>query len=279
MSQQNNFIPSSIQLEPTIGVFNFPASELQKYKPNLVNQSGVYAIYNPATSIYYIGSSVNLWKRINNYRQAHYVSTYPDLPICQALVEYGFNNIIIMVLQYTTRENATVQEQKFLDAYKLYYNVDSIASSPQGRRHSEETKEKMRAAKLGTKVSPEALENMRASWKDRGKGIPKSEDHKAKISAAIKGKPGNSSHQISVLDMNTGVTTVYIGMTKAAAGIGTTTATIRYYMNRQYKHYMITNLSRKVLIFIVSFCVLAWKYFKDPIELHLSNLYFFIVPN
>jgi hypothetical protein len=44
---------------------------------------------------------------------------------------------------------------------------------------------------------------MREAWKDRGKGIPKSEEHKAKISATIMGKPGTTTHKISVLDTNT----------------------------------------------------------------------------
>ena len=39
-------------LIPSIGIVNFPASELTNYKTTLLNKLGVYAIYNPHPRIY-----------------------------------------------------------------------------------------------------------------------------------------------------------------------------------------------------------------------------------
>ena len=135
---------------------NFPASELTNYKTTLLNKSGVYAIYNPVNGKYYIGSSVNLWYRIRKYGQISNITRSPHRPINKAIVKYGFNNLIIIILEFTTRKDAIVAEQKYFDIYSPQYNVLKFAGSTRGRRHTEATKEKMRLVKLGKKMSPEA---------------------------------------------------------------------------------------------------------------------------
>jgi len=224
---------------PTIGIFHFPGNELANNKNKLQGRSGVYALYNPVNGNYYIGSAVNLWVRISDYGQTYYVKTYPHLPICKAIVKYGFLNMIVVVLEYTIRENTVSTEQKYIDLYNPPYNVLKIAHSTLGRTHREESKQKMRLAKLGQKLSPEHRAKISETIIGRDKGIPKSEQHKAKISATITGRKGNFAKFISVLDVNTGIHTTYEGIAKASKALGVSHITIAKYMGRQYKNYLI----------------------------------------
>jgi len=95
-------------LTPSIGMVNFPASELTNYKTTLLNKSGVYAIYNPVNGKYYIGSSVNLWYRIRKYGQISNITRSPHRPINKAIVKYGFNNLIIIILEFHPSPSRTL---------------------------------------------------------------------------------------------------------------------------------------------------------------------------
>ncbi len=58
----------------------------------------------------------------------------------------------------------------------------NIAAANTGRKLSPETLENLRVAKLGCKHTPQAIENMKNSWKLRG---PVSDETRAKISASL----------------------------------------------------------------------------------------------
>jgi hypothetical protein len=70
---------------------------------------------------------------------------------------------------YTSMEDLVKEEQKWLNLIKKeecgikYYNISLNASSPTmtGKKHSEETKEKMRLAATGKKHSEETKEKLR----------------------------------------------------------------------------------------------------------------------
>lgn len=87
---------------------------------------------------------------------------------------------------FTCQEDLVLEEQRWLDMIKpeeckiRYYNISLNAKTPshRGRKHTEETKEKMRNAALGRKVCKEAKEKIRNTLTGR----KLSEEHRKNIS-------------------------------------------------------------------------------------------------
>jgi predicted GIY-YIG superfamily endonuclease len=74
------------------------------------NKSGVYMFTNKINNKKYIGSAIDLNKRINRYFQRHYLSSnkYKNFNIVKALNKYGISNFIISILKYTTSSSLEV---------------------------------------------------------------------------------------------------------------------------------------------------------------------------
>jgi len=75
-----------------------------------------------------------------------------------------------------------------------------------GKHHSEEIKRKIGDSNRGKKLSEETKRKIGLTSKGRGKGIPKSEDHKKKISEANKGKAKSQEHRKKLSEANKGKT-------------------------------------------------------------------------
>lgn len=233
-----------LTLTPSQAILHFPGSELPNYRSMLINAHGVYALFSPITGNYYIGSSVNLFLRLSDYSQSWWLISYSYLPLGKAIAKYGFEHMIIAVLEFTDEDKTVATEQLYLDTYAPAYNVLKVAGSTLGHKHTDESKAKMSKAKLGKPVSPEALENMRRAWVGRGKDVPKSDQHKAKISDAMKGKTSPKAKLIKVLDYKTGDTIIYNGYVKTAAALGIGVGAVRYNLGRDYLHYHISEVKR-----------------------------------
>ena len=81
-------------------------------------------------------------------------------------------------------------EQAIIDATKPEYNVRKIASSNYGLVTSEETRKKLSAAKKGRRPNnygTHASEERKKKTREKLKGVPLSDSHKANISKAKKG--------------------------------------------------------------------------------------------
>ena len=108
----------------------------------------------------YIGSSVNLGRRLSNYLSINYLSKRVLMrksKIYNALLTYGYNNFRLEILEYCDRSIVLKREQYFIDKYKPEYNILTKAGSTLGFKHYEETLSKYRLRRL----SPEALNNLK----------------------------------------------------------------------------------------------------------------------
>jgi len=78
----------------TKDIFHNPNKERDLIKNKTLNKSGIYLWHNKITDKYYIGSSINLYKRISRYFQPAYLNyvTHKDLPIIRALQKYKMEN-------------------------------------------------------------------------------------------------------------------------------------------------------------------------------------------
>jgi group I intron endonuclease len=65
------------------------------------------------------------------------------MPICSALLKYGYSSFKVYILEYCEKENLIQREQYYFDRLNPNYNICKTAGSTLGRKHSEETKEKL----------------------------------------------------------------------------------------------------------------------------------------
>jgi group I intron endonuclease len=153
---------------------------------------GIYKLHDIESDRFYIGSSINLRKRIGNHLYSFKKNSHNN-PILQALWNKDpmrFRCEILILLSEVSKETLLKFEQIQLDnsnvgKNELCMNVLHIAGSHYGRKRSPETVAKLREINRGRSPSAETREKMRQAKL----GIKLTEEHKSKISN--KGKKVN----------------------------------------------------------------------------------------
>jgi group I intron endonuclease len=129
---------------------------------------GVYQIKNTINKHAYIGSSVDIHRRILKHKRTLNKGTHHNAYLQRSYKKYGAENFIYSVLLYCDKTHTTYFEQTCVNALAPEYNFSNDVVSPMyGKRHSKE---------------------MREYFSKIRKGVPKSEEHKRKIGLAHKGK-------------------------------------------------------------------------------------------
>lgn len=132
-------------------------------------KSGIYKIHCTVSGKFYIGSSQELERRRMHHYNRLRAGKHGNPHLQNSYNLYGEPAIQFEVLEYCDTSNLLVTEQKYIDSYKgtgKLFNVAEVAgASMRNRRHSQKTKNKMKAS------SPKA-------W--LGKTL--SDEHKNKIS-------------------------------------------------------------------------------------------------
>jgi len=197
---------------------------------------GIYKITNEINGKVYIGQSVDINKRkrehLNNYKREenkHYA-------LYKAINKYGVNNFKFEVVCECSIEELNDLEVKYINLYNSYknngYNMTLGGGGVRGlkpwlgRKHTQETKNKIRESRMGKKFSNETIEKLRIINKgnkrrlgkshreetieklsrlNRGEnnamfGKSHSQETKEKISAAKKGKGNSRSRKIICLN-------------------------------------------------------------------------------
>jgi group I intron endonuclease len=151
--------------------------------------------------------------------------------IYSVILKYGYSNFILEILEYCDLIDVIKREQYYIDLLNPEYNIDLTAGSRLGSKHDEEARAKMKAAHVGRELSvsqKEYLVNMIATNVGRKHGeVAKikqsvaalgrkvSEETRAKLVAA-----STKALKIKVIDMETGETTIYASVRRAAEVIG-----------------------------------------------------------
>jgi group I intron endonuclease len=99
---------------------------------------GIYRWINNVNNKTYIGSGVDLSKRLGSYYRIKELER-KSRPIDTALIKHGHANFTLEILEYSTKENLINREQYYLDLLNPEYNILKIAGSLLGYKHSEET--------------------------------------------------------------------------------------------------------------------------------------------
>jgi group I intron endonuclease len=161
--------------------YNMEESKRQIYK-DLKNKSGVYLLLNRESGNSYVGSSLDLFRRMRRYFFEANSSLPNNLIIVRALRKYGIGNFSLIILTFCESDHKTILklEQLALNLFKPKYNILRIAGSSSGFKHKKDT-----ILKLQQSLSGENHPHYNK---------PKSPETKKAISDALKTHFNSTSH-------------------------------------------------------------------------------------
>jgi group I intron endonuclease len=166
----------------------------------------IYKITNIVNNKVYIGQTINIKHRINDYKN---LKCKGQIKIYNAIKKYGWNNFKIKVIAFCkNREDLDKLETLNISYYNSInkgYNCESGGTN--GYNHSEKTKKKISESLTGKKASEETKKKM--SLKRRGKklsayhisrlcGRKFSDEVKKKMSNAQIGRIFSEEHKIKL---------------------------------------------------------------------------------
>jgi len=174
---------------------------------------------NLITEDIYIGSAVDLSKRLRQYFNYNYISdpTRGNSIIYSSLLKYGYGRFSVIIIEYCKKDLLLEREQYYFDTLNPTYNILPIAGSSLGSKrsaevrqrmsnaqklvnrtgvnhplfgkgHSDKTRQKMSASKLGHLVTEEARKKMskaKTGFNNSMYGKSHSEETKLRISSAL----------------------------------------------------------------------------------------------
>jgi len=105
---------------------------------------GIYRWVNNENQKSYVGSGVNLAKRLASYFNKNELKRN-SRPIKDALLKYGYKGFTLDILEYCSKTDLLEREQFFIDKLNPEYNILKFAYSVLGYRHSPENIEKFKS--------------------------------------------------------------------------------------------------------------------------------------
>jgi len=123
---------------------------LRSFLQLLNNKAGIYGFQNIETGeIVYIGSAVNLWKRL----MQHITGRNSNVILQKAFGKYGLASFRFLVFVFIPleaqnsktegRDSLLSAEQLYLDSFNPRYNILTVAGSSLGYTHTPETLAKL----------------------------------------------------------------------------------------------------------------------------------------
>jgi group I intron endonuclease len=163
-----------------------------------VDRAGVYSIKNKKNGKVYVGSAIDISRRFGEHLKMFHKGNHENDHLQKSWNKYG-EEAFTFDIEFFCKPNDLVScEQQFIDTYSQnigwdnMYNINPVAGSSLGRKHTEDSLLKMSQQQsgegngfYGKKHSPESIEKMRESHKGKeawNKGIPWTDDIKEKIS-------------------------------------------------------------------------------------------------
>jgi len=203
---------------PLITYNNLEINKYNIYKENR-NKSAIYSWNNMVTGERYVGSAVDLTRRLWGYFSIAFLNKELRRNrsiISGALLKYGYSNFSLDVLEYCESDKLILREQYYIDLLNPSYNILKIAGSRLGSKHSAETILKYKNRKL----SPESLANLIKAKK----GVAPSPLAKANQLLA-------TGHVTTVTNIKDNSVKLYDSIRAAARNLGTSHNLLLNYIN------------------------------------------------
>lgn len=150
----------------------------------MLNQSGIYAIYNRENGKRYIGSAVRFSRRFTRHWQDLNSGDHHCPHLQHAWNKYGAGAFTFVPLLVCDLADLKVHEQLAIDGLCPEYNASPSAGSRLGMKSRLETRMKIAIKATGRKHSAESRLKIGAA----GRGRPCSPETRVKRSIALRGK-------------------------------------------------------------------------------------------
>lgn len=180
---------------------------------------GVYTITLIKSGRVYVGSSKNIegrWKEhLRHLRQGRHANDRMQ----RAFAHHGEEAFVFAVIQVTEEDARIAREQAWMDCLGAYdrrrgFNLRPTADSPRGAFVSDETRAKLRAARI---ARGPITEEERAKISAALTGRPKSPEHIAKHAASLRGRKLTAEHRAKVAAAGIGRTRTAESIARSAA--------------------------------------------------------------
>jgi group I intron endonuclease len=143
--------------------------------------SGIYIIRSTSKpQRVYIGSAKNIESRKLLHLHLLRKGNHHSIKLQRHYNKYGEQDLDFNVIHCCLSEELIEAEQYFIDNYKPYFNICRIAGSRLGHVVTEKTKEKLRVAHTGKKLSP-MKDEVRALISNRMVGNTHGKGNKGKV--------------------------------------------------------------------------------------------------
>ena len=130
------------------------------------DKSGIYRWTHMASGKSYVGSAINLHKRLKNYYNISYLEREVknnNSMIYRTLLKYGYSQFSLDILEYCDISNIIEREQYYLSLLEPKYNIMKFAGSVLGLKHTKASIERIRKSNLGRIHTEEAKVKIGAS--------------------------------------------------------------------------------------------------------------------
>lgn len=122
------------------------------------NKSGIYLLHNFVNGKQYVGSSIDLKRRLYSYYSPS--KLIDNRYISNSILKYGHNNFTVLILELVEKSDHIKtdllnREQYYIDLLKPVLNLNSTAGSSLGFKHSDETKALLTNLRTGKSLSEE----------------------------------------------------------------------------------------------------------------------------
>ena len=175
--------------------------ESEKKILNVITKvSGIYKIINKINGKYYVGSSINIYKRWKEHIKDLNNNRHHSIYLQRSWNKNGSENFKFIIETLKQPKDLLITEQQYLDIAKLEYDKTynacwNATSIMLGRKHTEETKLKISKSQIGKVVSNDTkrkISKSKIGIKHPYYGKSLSKKHKAKISIGISGNKNPS---------------------------------------------------------------------------------------
>lgn len=143
-----------------------------------MSQSGIYTITSPSGGRY-VGSAVHFGARWSVHKHHLARGTHHNVKLQNAAKKYGVEALRFEPLLFCDRDDLIWYEQIAIDAIRPRYNVAPRAGNSLGYKHTAETK-----AKFHLRVKATMTDEVKAKIGAAFRGKTLTEEHRAKVRAA-----------------------------------------------------------------------------------------------
>lgn len=133
---------------------------------NAKGKCGIYAIRNDIDGKLYIGSAINMYRRLNLHRSTLRSNCHHNIHLQRAWNRDTEENFSFCIVEEADAGDLLIREQYWLDEYECFatgYNLTPYAASPRGYKYTEEAIEKIRCWQVGRAKSAVQKQTMRES--------------------------------------------------------------------------------------------------------------------